>query len=109
MAEETAALARVVSEEESGGDNVEKLRLLMASLHLKWEDERKERDRWTREDRRENYRLRLIAMFGSALIGEGASGARPSARQVVDMAFEYADAVMVRLDAEARAATPPST
>lgn len=70
---------------------------LQLKMDKKWEEERRERDKWNSEDKLEMHRVRITAMMAAAIISEGAVGTRPRSDQVADMAVEYADAVLARL------------
>jgi len=71
-----------------------------ARMQLKWDAERRERDKWKVEDSRTRFRHDLISRVAAAWIGEGAVGKRMEARQVADLSIEYADAIMAKLDEE---------
>lgn len=66
-------------------------------MQLKWEEERKERDRWKVEDKEDSFYARLVAQLAAAILSEGSVGTRPRSDQVASMAVEYADAVMVAI------------
>ena len=63
-------------------------------MQLKWEEERKERERWKSEDRDDTFYARLVAQLAAAILSEGSVGTRPRSDQVATMAVDYADAVM---------------
>lgn len=75
-------------------DELEKLRL---NMELKWEEERRARERYKEEDMQDNFRNRVTAMLAAAVLSEGAAGQRPRADQLAAMAVEYADAVLAEL------------
>src|SRR5262249_42531297 len=91
MSSNGAALAIVPERDEGAAPEHLKRELyrLQQAMELRWADERAERDRWTQEDKQDNFRNRLIAMLASAMLGEGAMGARPTKQQVSSMAIEY--------------------
>jgi hypothetical protein len=91
---QTSALAAPGQFESKLNDELEKLRL---NMELKWEAERKERERFKEEDMQDNFRNRVTAMMAAAVLSEGAAGQRPRADQLAAMAVEYADAVLVEL------------
>jgi hypothetical protein len=73
----------------------EKVKLQMDA---KWEEERRERDRWKLEDKRDAFFARLVSHMAAAVISEGAAGVRPKPQHVASMAVEYANAVMEEID-----------
>lgn len=67
-------------------------------MELKWEEERKERERWKLEDKRDAFYARLVAQMAAACLAEGAVGVRPKPEHVAELAVSMANAVMVELD-----------
>jgi hypothetical protein len=74
--------------------HVEKASLAM---ELRWEEERKAREKWDEEDKLEAQRVRLTAMIAAGILGEGAASVRARADQLASMACEYADAILKEL------------
>ena len=68
-----------------------------AAMELRWEDERKLREKWNAEDKLEHQRVKLTAMIAGAVISEGMAGVRMRSDQVASMACEYADEILKEL------------
>lgn len=101
----TSTLARAVEVSTGEQDLNASLRHLKTAMELKWEQERREREKWKEEDKQDNFYARIVAMLAAAIISEGAVGTRPRSDQVACMAIEYADAIMLKLREKN---TPPS-
>jgi hypothetical protein len=97
---EVVALARPRGQA-PGGEVVEQIRqhVEKASLamELRWEEERKLREKWDEEDKLEGHRVTLTAMIAAGVLGEGAAGNRMRSDQLAQMACEYADAILREL------------
>jgi len=75
----------------------QKLSHLSDVMKLRWEEERKEREKWTEEDKYDNARVRLAAMFGAAILSESTAGRALNAKQIAHSACEHADALLEEL------------
>jgi hypothetical protein len=73
-----------------------------AQMQVRWDEERRERERWKVEDKQDSFYARLVAQMAAAVLGESAMGNRPKAPALAGLAIEYADAIMAELAARRR-------